>query len=208
LKVLYLHGFASGPSSRKAKFFRARLEEAGVEVLVPDLAEGDFENLTISRQLKVIEDLTGREPVRVMGSSMGGYLAALFAARHIARVEKLILLAPAFGFAARWPALIGSEAMQRWMSTGKLPVFHYGEQTMRDLGLAMYEDSQQWEPEPDFTQPALIFHGTRDAVVPVEASRKFAEGRSNVRLIELESDHELLDVLPAMWDKCREFYNC
>jgi uncharacterized protein len=51
LRVLYLHGFASGPGSRKAGFFAAKLRELAFSVEVPDLAEGRFEHLTISRQL-------------------------------------------------------------------------------------------------------------------------------------------------------------
>jgi len=47
-RILYLHGFASGPSSSKARYFRGRLEAAGAHVEVPDLAAGDFEHLTLS----------------------------------------------------------------------------------------------------------------------------------------------------------------
>jgi len=209
MRVIYLHGFASGPLSRKARFFRSHLEQEGVEVQVPDLAQGDFENLTITGQLAVLEAAAGDGPVRLVGSSMGGYLAALLAARLAATkpacVERVVLLAPAFGFAERWPAVVGKEGMERWLTTGKLPIFHYGEGGMRDLGLAMYEDSRKYEGEPDFSQPGLMFHGVHDAVVPVEASRAFAARHGNVRLIEMDSDHELTDVMAKIWDGCREF---
>ena len=48
MKYIYLHGFASGPGSTKARFFRDRFAEAGRELRVPDLAAGDFEHLTIT----------------------------------------------------------------------------------------------------------------------------------------------------------------
>jgi pimeloyl-ACP methyl ester carboxylesterase len=51
---------------------------------------------------------------------------------------------------------------------------------------------------PDFSQPALIFHGIRDDVVPVASSRRFAATHPNARLRELDSDHELLDVLDGV----------
>lgn len=205
MRVVYLHGFASGPGSRKARFFGERLAEAGIEAVVPDLARGDFENLTITGQLEVVEEAVGEGPVALVGSSMGGFLAALFAARNPGRVTRLLLLAPAFGFAARWPVVVGEAGMSHWLSTGKLPVFHYAEGRNMNLGLAMYHDSQRFEPEPDFTQPALIFHGVNDVVVPVEASREFAASHPNARLIEMQSDHELTDVLPEIWENCREF---
>ncbi len=205
MRVIYLHGFSSGPMSRKARFFQSHLEKEGVEVLVPDLAQGDFENLTITGQLAVLEAAAGSGPVRLVGSSMGGYLAALLAALKPACVERVVLLAPAFGFAERWPAVVGQAAMEQWLTTGKLPVFHYGEGRLRDLGLAMYEDSRNYPGAPHFPQPGLIFHGVHDAVVPVEASRAFAASHGNMRLIEMDSDHELTDVMPQIWDGCREF---
>jgi pimeloyl-ACP methyl ester carboxylesterase len=205
LKAIYLHGFASGPMSRKARFFQSRLHEAGVPVEIPDLAAGDFENLTVSGQMAVIDQAAGPGPVRILGSSMGGYLAALFAARNPGRVEKLVLLAPAFGFSERWPAVVGQDAVARWLETGKLPVYHYAENRMRDLGISMYEDARRWEAAPGFPQPALIFHGVNDPVVPIAASRSFAASHQNVNLIEMDSGHELTGVLPEIWDRCRNF---
>ncbi len=205
MRVIYLHGFASGPASRKARFFREHLTQAGIDVVTPDLARGDFENLTITGQLEVLGQAMGHKPATLVGSSMGGFLAALYAARNAGLVQKLVLLAPAFGFAARWPAVVGEAGMKHWMTTGRLPLFHYAEGGMRDLGLAMYHDSQQWEAEPDLRQPAMIFHGVNDTVVPIEASRTFAATPQNARLIELQSDHELTDVLPEIWEQCQDF---
>jgi predicted esterase YcpF (UPF0227 family) len=52
---IYLHGFASGPGSHKAQFFRERFADYGIELQIPDLAAGDFSGLTISGQLRVVE---------------------------------------------------------------------------------------------------------------------------------------------------------
>jgi len=81
MKIVYLHGFASGPQSSKAQFFRRRFEQLGVEMQIPDLSGGDFENLTLGGQLDVIAKCATGDDVRLMGSSMGGYLAALYARR-------------------------------------------------------------------------------------------------------------------------------
>jgi uncharacterized protein len=207
-RILYLHGFASGPSSSKARYFRALLEAAGARVEVPDLAAGDFEHLTLSGQLALIDAATrpsGRaEPVALMGSSMGGYLAALYAARH-PEVARLVLLAPAFGFPRRWPVRLGPEAMENWRRTGRMEVFHYGENRPRLLAYRLMEDAAQYEDEPDFPQPALIFHGAQDDVVPADASRAFAASHPNVSLEIVESGHELLNVVEEIGDKVEEF---
>ncbi len=50
-RVVYLHGFASSPGSKKAGYFRERFAARGIELEIPDLAQGDFDRLTITRQL-------------------------------------------------------------------------------------------------------------------------------------------------------------
>jgi pimeloyl-ACP methyl ester carboxylesterase len=204
LRVLYLHGFASSPGSRKAQFFAGKLRELGFNVEVPDLAKGCFEQLTISGQLKLIETLSRTEPLILIGSSLGGYLAALYAARH-AEVDRLILLAPAFGFHQLWTAEMGPDRLAEWRSHGVIPVFHYGEQREVPLGFQLMEDASRFEPFPDFHQPALLFHGNQDSSVPVQQSLAFVRDHTNARLVRLESGHDLIDVLEPIWKECETF---
>lgn len=188
MRFLYVHGFASSPQSKKAEKFRAALAERGVPVDVPAMDQGDFEHLTISGQLQVLENAAAGERVGLIGSSMGGYLASLYAARH-PEAARLVLLAPAFGFARRWDAKIGEP------KPAAFEVFHYGDNRMRRVHYGLIEDALRFPSAPDFAQPALIFHGIRDEVVPIEHSRNFAVRHPNARLTELDSDHELLNVL-------------
>src|SRR5436305_15299804 len=106
MNLIYLHGFASGPQSSKAQFFRRRFEEIGVEMRIPDLCEGNFERLTIGGQLREIEKGAQGDDVLLIGSSMGGYRVVLYAARRL-EVSKVVVLAPAFGFARRWSLRFG-----------------------------------------------------------------------------------------------------
>jgi len=203
-RILYLHGFASGPSSGKARFFRHYLEARGAQIEIPDLAAGDFEHLTLTGQLAVIERAANREPVALIGSSMGGYLAALYAARH-PEVPRLVLFAPAFGFARRWPERLGAEQVAEWRRSGTMQVFHYGEGQMRPLSVELLEDGSRYEDFPDFHQPALIFHGAKDDVVPASYSQEFAARHTNAALEILDSGHELTDVLDYMAPKVEAF---
>ena len=197
-RIVYLHGFASGPGSRKARFFSERFAELGIGLEVPDLAEGDFGHLTITGQLGVIKRVSQGEPVTLIGSSMGGYLAALYAARH-AEVERLVLMAPAFCFLKRWTSTLGPAVMERWRASGSFDVFHYGEGRPVPLGYQLIEDAGAYEDYPDVSQPVLIFHGKNDASVPVEYSEEFARKHPQTKLHVLNSDHELLNVLDDMW---------
>lgn len=197
MRYLYLHGFASGVRSRKAQSFRDGLAAHGIVFEIPSLDEGDFEHLTISAQLRVVEQALKGEPARIVGSSMGGYLAALYASTH-PEVDRLVLLAPAFSFPERWDAMAGPQGITAWRDTGWLEVFHYGEARTRRVHYGLYEDSLTRPASPGFAQPARIFHGINDSVVPVELSRRFAASHPNATLIEYASDHELLDVLPEI----------
>lgn len=203
-QIVYLHGFASGPGSKKARFFSERFAELGIEMQTPDLAEGDFEHLTITRQLKVIERCCKDQAVCLIGSSMGGYLAALYAARH-PEVEKLALMAPAFSFVTRWPETLGSDRLEEWKRTGLLRVFHYSDNRERELSYGMLEDARFYEDYPNFHQPALILHGKNDTVVPPGYSITFSQQHANTRLRLLDSGHELVDVLETMWAEVKEF---
>lgn len=205
MKIVYLHGFASSPQSNKARFFAERFQVLGIPFTAPELDEGNFETLTIGGQLRVMERTVAGERVVMMGSSMGGYLAALFAARHVEQVEKLVLLAPAFQFPTRWKARYSPEELERWRAQGTIPFFHYGYKEERGLRYQIVEDALQYEDEPAFRQPALVLHGRRDEVVPVAVSKAFAEGYPNVTLRVLESGHELTDVLDQLWRETAGF---
>jgi pimeloyl-ACP methyl ester carboxylesterase len=144
-----------------------------------------------------VERAANGRPVSLIGSSMGGYLAALYGATH-PEVERLILMAPAFAFAKGWEARIGPAQVEEWRRSGFMEVFHYGDGGNRRLGYQLLDDARRYEDFPDVSQPTLIFHGAGDDVVPVELSRRFADGRANVRLEVVDSSHELLNVLDQM----------
>lgn len=203
-RILYLHGFASGPSSGKARYFRERLQECGIELEVPDLTEGDLERLTVTRQLALVERLAAGEPVALIGSSMGGYVAALYAARH-PEASRLVLMAPAFGFHQRWLEELGEAKIEEWRRTGYLTVHNYAEGRDGRVGYDLLEDSSRYEDYPATTQPVLIYHGTQDEVVPYTLSEEFAALRPRVQLEILDSDHQLGDRLETMWDGARGF---
>ena len=204
MKIVYLHGFASSPLSTKAQFFRQKFAQAGAACDILQLDEGGFENLTVSGQLGVVDRAVDGEKLILMGSSLGGYLAALYAARH-SNIEKLVLLAPAFLFPSSWRTRFSPEDFSEWKRTGSRSFYHYGYKADRALGYRFVEDAVQYEDNPDFEQPALVVHGLHDDVVPAEASRSFAAEHPNVRLVLINSGHELTDSLDRLWNETAMF---
>lgn len=203
-RIVYLHGFASGPQSNKAQFFRRRFAEQGIRCDVPRLDDGNFQGLTISGQLEVIHQAVSGEPVTLMGSSLGGYLAALYGARH-ENIDRMVLLAPAFQFPSRWRNRFSDAEFTEWRRTGARAFYHYADKADRELGYQFVEDAIQYEDEPGFAQPALIIHGSLDDVVPAEVSEQFAAGHRNAELRIVPSGHELTDVLELLWEETARF---
>jgi len=196
-RLIYLHGFASSPGSNKARRFAQAFAERGLELEVPDLNEGDFRRLTLSRQLALLERLTARQGPRsalLFGSSMGGYVAALFAARTD-RVGALVLMAPAFGFIERWAERMSEAALAEWQRRGAMPVLHHATGRLEPIGWSIVEDARTHPAYPEVHVPTLVFHGRSDESVDPRCSERFAAGRANVELELLDSDHSLADVV-------------
>lgn len=192
---LYLHGFGSDRHSDKGVELRRRLAAARIDLELLDLNVPSFETQTYSAILNHLDDVDRSTPsgtrLRLGGSSMGGYLAARFTELHPRRVERLFLLCPGFDLTARWPLLLGHDAFARWEQEGTLPIEGAG--LSRPLHWRFVEDSREHPAYPEVGCPTLIFHGVQDEIVPIECSRRYAAGRDNVRLIELDDDHRLLD---------------
>ena len=82
---------------------------------------------------------------------------------------------------------------------------HYGMGVKTPIHFDLVVDSLKHPPYPVVRQPTLIFHGTHDDVVPVQNSRSVAAGNAAARLVELDSDHELLGPLGAIVRESRDF---
>jgi uncharacterized protein len=140
----------------------------------------------------------------LFGSSLGGYLAALLAARH-PEIDRLILLAPAFNLFARWTSQMTTLQLAEWEREEEVPVFHYGAGREMPIGYQFIADAKRYEPFPSFRQPALLFHGIGDDVVPIEFSEQCAATHPNAKLFRMTSGHELTDVLDLIWDQTEGF---
>jgi pimeloyl-ACP methyl ester carboxylesterase len=206
--VFYLHGFASSPRSTKVAYFTQRLSEHGVAVRCPDFNLPEFQTLTMTRMLGQLGDALPIDgaPVTLIGSSLGGTLAILAAARWPVRIDRVVLLAPAVMFAKPGHHLLPPERIEEWRRTGALPFFHYVDQAERLLNYAFFEDSLRYDAfGADIRQPTMICQGLHDASVDCRTVEAFARTRSNVTLSLLEDDHQLIASLPKMWNDVRAF---
>lgn len=212
---IYLHGFASSPKSTKAQDLSDRFTQIQIKLKIPDLNAGDFSHLTITRQLHQVKFYGERSrtaefpdpsiPVTLIGSSLGGLTSAHLAEQN-PQVQRLVLLAPAFGFLYHWLPSLGAEKIKRWHQEQYCFVYHYGEGRELPLSYNFVTDAAKYQE--NLLQrpiPTLILHGKQDEVIPIQASRDFARSRPWVELIELDSDHTLANVTDKIWQAIRSF---
>lgn len=208
-QFIYLHGFASGPGSKKATAFKKRFDSDSISLIVPDLEGGDFQRLTLTKQLKIIDDCMGEYPGErfgLIGSSMGGYLAALMG-QTCEKVVGLYLMAPGFNFLKRWRSLVQGHLKGRNAIPDLIKVYHYRYNKDMLLSTDIFRDAEKWDCL-GFNRkiPTRIVHGIHDDTVDISESRKFARAHLECQFEELDSDHQLLSHIDWIVEDALKFF--
>lgn len=89
-RILFIHGSDSNGQTYKAGVLRKTF---------PELLSPDFTGPLAVRLAQMDEIIQDTDGWTLIGSSLGGLMAALFTTRHTAQVRKLVLLAPALHLA-------------------------------------------------------------------------------------------------------------
>ncbi len=206
MHAIYLHGFGSGPKTAKGLALGNRLGGAVTSYSIPDLEGGDFTGLTmdgiLARAVAAVQALPadGRQ-VLLIGSSLGGYVAAQLAAEgRVERVAGLLLIAPAFGFTSRWSERLGPAGLAAWRRNGSLPFFHFAAERELPLGVGFYDSCLALPEVPAQARsssggalPVTIVHGRQDETVDQRFSVQYATAHEHVDLHLVEGDHRLTD---------------
>jgi len=196
MRFAYLHGFASGVQATKGLAAKAAAQADHIELAMLDLNRPDFAHLTVSEALTVVDEFAAidDEPLAFIGSSLGGYIATLWASQNPGRVARLLLLCPGFGLAQRWPSLMGQEAFERWERRGHF-LFEdvHGQPT--PVHCRFIEDIRTFDPEPAPVCPTRIIHGRQDDIVPFESSQRYVQAHPLAKLIAVDDDHRLTQSL-------------
>jgi pimeloyl-ACP methyl ester carboxylesterase len=148
-------------------------------------------------------------PAHLIGSSMGGLVAAWTAARHPERVLSLTLLAPAFRFlerhqaAAEGPTSDDSTELQHGHDDGPLRL---SAELLADL-----RSHDERRLAHALRCPLLVAHGELDDVVPVDAARRFVEelppdGPAREFWMLRGEDHRLNRPIAAILDRAATFH--
>jgi len=138
-------------------------------------SEGRFADGTISSWLgdaQCVLDRATEGPQVLIGSSMGGWIAMLLAARNPDRVAGLVLIAPAPDFTERllWPSLDASQR-QTLLETGRIEQPSDYSDEPEIITKALIDDGRRHlilDTELSISGPVRILQGMRDDAVPFE----------------------------------------
>lgn len=178
-KLYYIHGYMSNPNSTKGTLFKEKLNAKPIQY-----RECKPENLLISDCLKRIKkEIKDDKNVTLIGSSLGGFLAAKTAFENL-NVERLILLNPAL-----IPPSVDITKIQG----------------MPQKILLDMQDKRLFEEK--ISSKIFILIGTNDEVIPLNWIIRFAKSQeATVRF--LQDDHsftnkmdQLPDIIGAILNK-------
>ncbi len=199
--IVLCHGMMSAKEGTKQRAFAKVFEESGFSVLRFDFSfcgesEGSFEEITFAQE---VDDLRaavdwvrgkGGDPVGLLGSSMGGAVALLYASGDpsIHAVVTLAAVGVPGRIADRMEDL--KRKTQEWKDEG----YRLGAEG--EPGEAFYEDARRQDvlaAAGRVSAPLLVMHGEEDEVVPVEDAHAIhanAKGPKELKLLP-GGDHRI-----------------
>jgi pimeloyl-ACP methyl ester carboxylesterase len=204
--VLYVHGFGSTRQGEKAMAIEAACARRGWTFAAFDFrGHGDSTGTLLELRGSRLQadlgaiwaEMARRGVARVLpiGSSMGAWAVAWFAARRPRDVPACVLIAPALHFLhSRWAAL-DDEQRRRWKETGRLRV--QSDWVDAEIGYGLVEEGDLYPVERlyrDWPCPALVLHGMSDDLIAYHHTLDFVEqaARPDLRLVLFkDGDHRL-----------------
>jgi len=194
--VMLCHGFMSSMESSTNLALTEKLLSKGIATCRFDFfghneSSGAFQEMTLTRCLAQAEGILrwstqqGYGRHSLVGSSFGGLIAILLAARH-PDFCAVALKCPVSDYPEIWQSRLGEGGMNQWQKSGILSFATFDRKAR--LEYPFYEDLLKYDTYRDATlirSPTLIVHGDADVDVPADQSKQLFEQLQSKKEIEI-----------------------
>lgn len=167
--ILYLHGFTSGPQSRKVQALAARMAGYGLSdrLVCPQLLASPAASIALIEGI-IAKVGVGRTAITLVGSSLGGFYATWLAEKH---GLKAVLVNPAVVAAIELERYLGT---QTWLYTGES--FEFTRQHIAELQTlevpVLSDPARYWllaeegDETLDYRQAVARYASAKQSVLP------------------------------------------
>jgi predicted esterase YcpF (UPF0227 family) len=170
--ILYLHGFTSGPQSKKVQALAARMAQRGLgdRLIAPQLPASPAAAIALADDIiaKLGAGETANAAITLAGSSLGGYYATYLAEKH---GLKAVLINPAVVAAIQLERYLGP---QTWLYSGE--PFDFTRQHIEELRALevprLADPSRYWllaeegDETLDYRAAVRRYAGAKQTVLP------------------------------------------
>eukprot|EP00210_Caulerpa_lentillifera_P002688 g2568.t1 len=201
----FVHGFSKDQACIVGNGLKRRLKPHGIELDLIDARGGlSFTDCTISSGVDAVKALyeTHKKPLRLIGDSMGGSIAANYTNQYPQNVDRLVLINPAFNLETNWQTIVDafsldilSElAMQKWKDEGQLILHAQHMAKPEPVSYNYVVDSLTYPAYPLVDISVLLFSSIHDTLIPAvthQEWKKLQKDPEKVNIVELDEGHEL-----------------
>jgi len=217
--IVFLSGFRSVHTGLKAVAFSQLAKKRGFACLRFDYlghgqSDATFEDFRLSEAVTdsaacIAQVWQPGQPVFLVGSSMGGWIALELARRGTVCPHGMVLIAPAVDFVSRRLGLMPSAARTHLSQHGYVTVADdYAPGTDYRILQAFLDDALALEPGGAALAvpcPVRIIHGTDDSSVPLSTSKRLLGQLPNATLLTIPGgDHRLSEHIQTITAECEQ----
>jgi len=206
--LVFIHGLLSDMNGKKSTYFNNYCRKKNISFLCFDFqghgkSNGDFINYGIGDWFDNLKNLLHylkiEDPI-LIGSSMGGWIAMLYALRCPKNVKKLIGIAPAPDFTVDllWKELSAKD--KQLIKSNKVVEKKVSDDFIYKYSPKLFLNSEKHlinNIKKTYSGEVILFHGSNDLTIPHHYNDKFYKNKNFPKLINItikNADHSMSDI--------------
>ena len=206
--VIYLHGLMSDKNGRKSKYISNYCKKKNYSFLCFDfrghgMSSGDFTDYGIGDWYEdlcnIVKSLNINQ-FTLIGSSMGGWVAMLYALRFPKKVKKLIGIAPAPDFTNNLIMKELTKAEKKQIKMNGVVEKKVNKEFTYKYSAKLFLNSEKHlikNINKIYKGEVILFHGSDDLTVPHYYNDKFYKNKNFSKLVNItikNADHSMSDI--------------